>query len=794
MIKKILIALIALIIAGGVYLVNFANGFQSEGKITLSILQEPVVVERDERMVPYVFAQSLSDALKAQGYLTAQDRLYQLELFKHLGRGQLSMFIGERGIKVDTLIHNLNIADLAKRQIAVLNPQARKFYLDYIAGINAYITQGQHEFPLSMSLLSHTPDAWTLQDIVALQFFQIWSSSANWKTELLTQQAIDKLGSKQAYEIAMLSVNPDDESIGIRQREQSVNHMPLNLTIEQAWLDAFPDVEAAASNAWATTKSRSKNALPILVNSPHLDATTLPGFWYPMGIFTPDFKAVGVAPPGTPGFGIARTNHIAFGATNGYSDGIDLYIETLDPNNPGYYLEGDISKPLIVREETIWVKDSEAEGGYREQKLTIRNTSRGPLISDHGMALSDNRAISLRWATIEAPLTSSMGTDKLLVAKTVEQAKLAMAETAAPLSQIVVDSRGSIARISSGHVPIRVKGDGARPYVITDSQDNWQGIIPANEMPMNINPARDWVGTANHRIVKADYPYQYSTYFSPSWRYRRIGEFIENREPLSSDDHRELVNDVKNPMAQILQPIIVKALAKEPELANMTTELKNWDFFDKKEAVAPTIFQVFIWQLATLTFEHKLGEQLSEQWLDTSYLWQERLVAMLSQPAHAWFDNPNTPDIETTNQIIVKAMTQTQQYLSDKFGDDMSRWQWGDLHTVTLKSPVIPGEAMARLFGGGVHPFDGSGETLNRGLYKYSQGFDSRFVDSVRFIADMSDPDKITAVIPGGSSGRYFNEHLSDQSQAWLDGGAYPIWFNPQKVKQHITKQLVFKP
>ena len=371
----------------------------------------------------------------------------------------------------------------------MLNPQARNFYLDYIAGINAYINQGKHEFPLSMTLLSHTPDAWTLQDIVALQFFQIWSSSANWKTELLTQQAIDKLGSEKAYEIAMITVNPDDESIKIREPEPSIKPVALNLTIEQAWLDAFPDVEAAASNAWATTKSRSQNGLPILVNSPHLDATTLPGFWYPMAIFTPNFQAVGVAPPGTPGFGIARTNHIAFGATNGYSDSIDLYIETLDPNKPDHYLEGDISKPLIVREETILVKDAEAENGYRKQKLIIRNTARGPLISDHGMALNDNRAISLRWATIEAPLTSSMGTDKLLLSKTVEQAKLAMAETAAPLSQIVVDKAGSIARISSGHVPIRVKGDGSKPFVITDSNDNWQGIIPANEMPMNINPS-----------------------------------------------------------------------------------------------------------------------------------------------------------------------------------------------------------------------------------------------------------------------------------------------------------------
>lgn len=794
MIKKIISALIILLGIGGLYLVYFANEFQSEGEISLSILEHPVTVERDERMVPYIYAQSLSDALKAQGYLIAQDRLYQLELFKHLGRGKLSMFIGEQGIKLDTLMLNLNISDLARRQVALLNPQARNFYLDYIAGINAYIIKGKHEFPLSMSLLSHTPDEWTLEDIVALQFFQIWSSSANWKTELLTQQVIDKLGTEKAHEIAMMTVNPDDESVNIREKEPTSNQLPLNLTIENAWLEAFPDVEAAASNAWATTKSRSEKGLPILVNSPHLDATTLPGFWYPMAIFTPDFKAVGVAAPGTPGFGIARTKDIAFGATNGYSDSIDLYIETIDPNNPNYYLEGEVSKPLIVRDEVILVKDSAAESGYRELKLTIRNTIRGPLISDHGMALSDNRAISLRWATVEASLTSSMGTDKLLMAKTVDEAKLAMAETAAPLSQIVVDKAGNIARISTGHVPIRLKGDGSKPFVVTDSNDNWQGIIPADEMPMNINPERDWVGTANHRIVKANYPYKYSTYFSPSWRYRRIAEYIDNTAPMSSDDHRLLVNDIKNPMAQILLPIILKTIDNEQQFSTLATELKSWDFFDNKEAVAPTIFQVFVWQLAQLTFNDKLGPQLSKQWLDTSYLWQERLVAMLKQPSHPWFDDLSTLETEKADHVIVKAMALSQQYLIEKLGDDVSKWQWGRLHTITLKSPVIPGDMMAKLLGGGIHPLDGSGETLNRGLFKYSQGFDSRFIDSVRFIADMSDSEKITAVIPGGSSGRYFNKHLHDQSQAWLEGGAYPIWFSEARAKQHSVKHLVFIP
>jgi len=795
MLKKIVVAVISLSIVAGFYFVNTVNDHQVKGDISLNILQHPVTILRDELGIPYLYAENISDAIKAQGFIIAQDRLYQLELFKHLGRGKLSEFIGEKGIKIDTLMRNLNITAQAKRQIKALGPKATAFYLDYITGINAYIAQQQHEFPLSMSILSHQPDAWTLEDIISLQYFQVWSSSANWKTELLTQQAIDKLGSDKALEIAMVTINPDEESIHIREQEPSDSPLTtLNLSIEQAWLDAFPDVEAAASNAWATTKSKSLNGAAILVNSPHFDATTLPGFWYPMGLFTPEFRAVGVSAPGTPGFGIARTQDIAFGATNGYSDGIDLYVETLDDRKENHYLEGEVSLPLTVREEILRVKDSNNKTGFREIKLIIRNTRRGPLISDHGITLNGNRAISLRWATLEAPVTESMGIDQLLFARNVEQAQLSMAHSAAPLSQIVVDKDGAIARISTGHVPIRRKGDGSKPFVITDGADNWHGIIKASDMPMEIKPEHDWLATANHRVVKRDYPYKFSSYFSPSWRYRRISEYIEGKNVLSSDDHRALVNDVKNLMAEATVPTIIEALKSDPQVSYFNDYLAKWDFKDNTDSVAATLYQVLYQQLIRATFTDELGEELANDWIDSSYLWQERLNIMLKDNENVWFDNKSTPAIETRDDIIRASALFAQEFLIDTLGGTAQSWQWGKLHTITFGSPVIPGDFVANLFGGGVHPMVGSGETLNRGLFKYSQGYDTKIMDSVRFIADMSDHEKITAVIPGGVSGRYFDQHLNDQTQTWLDGGAFPIWFSDNKIKQHSVSQLRLIP
>lgn len=802
-VKKIVIrGFIILVVLAGYFLYT-VNDYQVSGSIDLPILENPVTIDRDKLGIPYIHAQNLSDALKAQGFITAQDRLYQIELYKHLGQGKLSEFIGARGIKMDTLIRSVNIPGLAQKQVDILSDEARQFYLSYIEGINAFIAQN-NEYPISMKLLDHQPKAWTLHDIIAIQFFQIWSSSANWKTELLTQQVIDKLGPEKALEIAMITINPDDNSMKVRELEPSIEGNTVTQTlaqtastglqIEQAWLDTFPEATSAASNAWATTKTKSTNGQAILVNSPHLDAKRTPGFWHPMGIFTPDFRAIGVAAPGTPGFGIARTNHIAFGATNGYSDGVDLYLEQLDPENENHYLEGDKSLPLVIRIEILRIKNKDVEGGFEEQELTIRHTRRGPLISDHGMALNDNRAISLRWATNASTLTSSMGTEKLIKSKNVEEARNAMKETSAPLSQIVVDKHGNIARISTGKVPLRLRGDGSKPFLITDSVDNWGGVIPVDEMPVDMNPEKNWVGTANHRLVKGDYPYEYSTYFSSSWRYRRIGEFIEGKEALSSNDHRNLVNDVKNLMAVRVVPYMTDALSADAQSSDINQILTQWNFVDDSDQIAPSIFQMVYLHFVRQVFTDELGQELVTKWIDMPYLWQERLLVMLADKNNTWFDDKSTDVIENRDDIFLRAALSAKVELTELLGKDQNNWQWGKLHTITFGSPIIPGKTAAKWFGGGTHPMNGSGETLNRGLYKYSKGFDTTIIDSVRFIADLSDPEKITAVIPGGTSGRYFDSHLHDQTEAWLSGGSFPFWFSDSKIKEHSVSQLTLTP
>ena len=659
-------------------------------------------------------------------------------------------------------------------------------------------------------MLGIEPEAWSLTDIISLQIFQAWSNGSNWKMDLLSQQLVDELGPQRAQEIAQVSINPDDESITTARLSKAIFSNPantdsnaarLNLKIDPSLMAAIPDPIIYGSNAWATGNHKSLNGKPIFANSPHLPATTLPGFWHPIGLFTPKLRAVGVAAAGSPGISVGRTEHIAYGATVGGSDGADVYIEQLDPDKEDHYFEGESSKPFTIRNEIIKIKDGDIEGGLRELTLKIRSTKRGPLISDHGIGFETdsqtNRAISLRWAAFSST-PKSMGSDRLLVAKNLDQARQALKHSPVALSHIVVDRAGGIGRISSGRVPIRLIGDGALPLPVSALEavqyEPWSGLINYADMPSNINPKNNWVGTANHRIIGEKFPYQFSKIFAASWRYRRIKNVMEQNGEMDVSDHWNLINDVYNPMAEKIVPAVLAVIADNPGLQRYTKTLIDWDFKDDKDQVAPTLFHSFYKHLVELTFKDELSEALWLQFIDAPYFWQERLLLMLEENENIWFDDRTTQKIESRDNIILQAIHASVSELEQSLGSDRKNWQWGKIHTITFASPVIPGKLAARFLGHGTHAMQGSGETLNRGAYKLRDAYNTTVVDSVRLVADMSDPDKILAVIPGGTSGRYFDNSLSNQVDDWLKGKSNPLWFSREAIKKHAVSELVLTP
>lgn len=786
--------LFALSVVGIAILTQVVDRYQSDGVLPLSVLSAPVRVVRDEQGIPYIYAESLDDAIRAQGWVTAQDRLLQIDFERYLAAGRLSELIGESALESDIALRLAGTARHGRRHAELLGPADRRFYELYLEGLNAYIEQQTSEHQFGFGLLGTRPEPWTVADVMTLQYFLNWSSSVNLQAELISQKLIDRLGAETAAEIRQVTINPDDNSgtglDGVALPAQSV---ALNLKVDAGWLTPGPKPREIGSNQWVMSGARSINGAPVLANDPHLDARNLPGIWHPVGLVTPDFRAVGAAGPGIPGLAVGRTSHIAFGVTNAYADVVDLFIETEDPQRPGNYLEGEQSFPFEVIEETLRVRKRPGSPEFRTVLLKIRLTHRGPVISDHGMSVASGKLISMRWSAPEN-MAADTGQYALFTARSVEEARRAIGLNTAPYNYVIADMDGNIGHATGGCVPIRTQGDGSTPLLVKDGTDAWAGFIPPEQMPGQFNPARGWVGNANHRTVPADYPWAYSTYFAASWRYRRMVELLDQPGLLSAEDHWVFMRDTQNNMAAGIAPLMAQALLAAKDTRDLGEILADWNHADDVGLVAPTVFQAVYREFARQTFADELGAELSDEMLGSWYYWHERLAQMVGADSSAWFDDTGTPEVETRDDIFRRAARLARSELAEVAGPDADQWQWGRVHTVTFFSPLIPGKGPANVLGAGTHPKEGSGETLNRATYRFNKPWEATTIASMRFVADLADPDKVTAVLVGGASGRQFDPHLKDQTPAWLSGEPRYWWFSDAAIAGHKRAELVLQP
>jgi penicillin amidase len=223
-------------------------------------------------------------------------------------------------------------------------------------------------------------------------------------------------------------------------------------------------------------------------------------------------------------------------------------------------------------------------------------------------------------------------------------------------------------------------------------------------------------------------------------------------------------------MAAVLAPIMAVALAAHEDTRAMADVLRAWDMMDRPDAVAPTIFQATYREFARLTFEDELGADIAARMLGSDYLWQERLARLCRDNGNTWFDDVTTGERETRDDLLHRAALLARDELTTRFGPDMQDWRWGRVHTVTFYSPTSPGKFAAKILGGGTRPKDGSGETINRATYRSAEPFETIYIASLRFVADLADPDKVMGVVSGGVSGRQFDPHLKDQLEAWQSG------------------------
>ncbi len=778
-----LIVLVLLAAAGVYWYAGYANRYQTSGEMTLPALDAPVTVVRDGNGVPYIRANSFRDVIRAQGFVVAQDRLFQMEMARRAALGRLSELFGEATLITDTDSRLFGFRRIAQDHWPVLNEENQQTLSDFVAGLNAYINLHAADHPWELRLVGAPAEPWSEIDLLTVMLFFAWENGANFYAEIATQSLVETVGPDRAAEIAPLMINPDEPQPRVAS---SLRYDALGLR--------FAPMETAkpfrrfagigGSNAWAMSGARSPGRAAVVANDPHVDVRNLPGFWHPVGLITPDWRAVGVS-AGVPGISAGRNERVAWGVTNGYADVADLYVETLDPSDSSRYLEGGRSLPFREIEETIKVK-----GGV-DQVVTVRLTRRGPVISDHDWTPFSDRVISVRWAVAEYP-QADLGLKAASQAQSVDEAVASWSQHRMfGFSMVLGDVDGHTARVSTGAAPMRLRGDGSVP-LLADGQETWAGLIPTSEMPRDVDPDQGWAGSANQYVQPNGYPYPFTTYASPSWRYERLQELLGGTGVLSAKDHYELQRDNKNVFAQSVAPIMAAALAEDDMTASLGAILSDWDFRDGLDSAAPTVFQATYRHFARRVFGDELGDA-TDGFLSNWYLWQQRLHAMVLEDEAwgSWFDDVTTPRRETRDDLFRLAGQDALAELTETYGPGAENWRWGDVRSMHRTGPLRLDGLLGRLTGNQAYPQPGSGETLNRALFEFSEaGFDPQWSVSLRMVADLADPDKVLAVLPGGVVGRTRHPLLDNQIEAFREGKSEYLWFSDAMIEQNAVSVL----
>lgn len=780
----IFLALLLILAGVGYYWVKSLNNFKQDGSFELTVNDKPISIIRDEYGIAYVIAENKADAIRGQAFVMAQDRLFQIELYRALIKGEGAKLVGTSMLDSDIKMRILDLYGNAQRNYKYLDDETKQVLTWYCEGFNEYLRLAQDEFPVELGLLGIEPRPLKPVDIVSVTHFIGLFHSQNIDDEILSLNLAARMG--RAAELLPLSINLD------RSRPLPWDTMSIvsNASIgndavakqEPHPLLPYPKL---GSNNWAISGAKSKSGKPILANDPHVDARVLPGTFYPVGLICPEFKAVGIATPGIPGLLSGRNEFVSFGVTNAYGDSQDLFIEQVEGD---FYWQDGEKIPFAIRNEVIKVKDT------TDVVLEVRSTQRGPVISDFPIfnILTDD-VVSLRWSLAETT-SSSLGYDRLLETKDVASFRETLTQMDNMFFNFVfADVHGSIAHQSTGLVPVRSNHAGEVPQ-LADQGDSWEGFIPKEELPHMINPKRGWLGTANHDTRPDDYPYYYSNHFSPYYRYQRMSEVFSANEKFNALDLWALIHDVQNKQAEQLVPIFIDALQEDDRTRDLASILRNWNQKDAIDEVGAAVYTVLYNELLYLVLNDELPDDVEDLYWQNVYYWNQRLDSLLVSD-HDFIDIVTTPERETLPDLIIEAGVFTNQMLTDRFGSNKDVWTWGKLHTVYFYSPIRREGFGSGLLGAELLPKQGSNQTLNRGGFTKDKehSYETGWFSSFRMVADMDDDEKVMGVVSGGSSSRIFHPYYKSQLEHWKTGKWIPYWISEEKIRAHARHELVLE-
>ena len=790
-----ILGVLALALAGAFLFLRSSAATATDGRLELAGLQSEVTVQRDENGIPHIYADNAHDLFFAQGYVQAQDRLFQMDFQRRVGLGRLSEVLGEATLETDQFLRTLGTGRAAAEDLNVLDGETLAHLQAYADGVNAFIATNPDKLPIEFRVLGYAPEPWQPLHSLVWGKMMAWSLGGNWENELMNAQIIEALGADKAAEL--LTGYPADGPFIIPPEVKSFAGLG-QFDMDQVWAvkrllkSADPGV---GSNNWVVAGSRTTTGLPLLANDPHL-GMQIPSVWYANGLHGGGFDVVGVVFPGVPGVVIGHNNRIAWGVTNVGPDVQDLFIEKINPDNPNQYEFQGQWQDMQVIEEAIAVK------GRTEPVIqTVRITRHGPIMNDVSGAMGeDSQPLAMQWTALQAtPLSQAIL--RIDQAQNWEQFRRALQDFATPAQNFVyADVDGNIGYQMPGWVPIRAQSDGTVPVPGWTGEYEWTGTIPYEELPFVYNPAVGYVATANNQVVPDSYPYLITTDWAAPYRAQRIVELIESKPQLSPEDFAAIQGDIHPVPTDIFVPLLSKidASGGSQAVQKSLAALLAWDRRMTADAAEPLIFEMYQQMLIRETVGDEIsaagGEELAADFLSGFRNISTQTVQRLAgQPDSPWWDDVRTAAVESQTEIVARALSLAVADLQTRFGDDPARWRWGDAHWTNFDHLVFASVSpLDAIFNRSIAA-QGSGFSVNAAGADY-EDFSMNSGASFRQIIDLSNLAGSRFIYTTGQSGDVFSPHYADMVKPWQAVQYIPLRFDRADVDGAAQETLLLRP
>lgn len=797
LLKKILLSLLLLLIVVAIGAYFFVSHLSKKAipdynqTVELRGLTDEVSVYRDSLAVPHIYAKNEADLYRTVGFVMAQDRMWQMDLLRRVTQGRLAEIFGADLVKTDLFLRALRIPEKSEMMLADITSEQKVALEAYTDGVNQYIEQYSDKLPPEFDILGYKPEPWQPGHSLNVTGYMAWDLAGSaYSAEITLYKIIQSIGMEKAEGLVPniaqrgVVVYPDFQ-IDPALLEFKNSLMAEAETVEKLGVQVFN-----GSNNWAISGKKSTTGMSLMSNDMHLGLNA-PGIWYQIHeVIEGQHNATGLAVPGEPFVVAGHNDHIAWGMTNLYVDDIDLYLETINPDDSSQYFFMGEWKPLEIRKELIRIKGGDSV--YKENRFTHR----GPIVS--GFKKMD-QAISMRW--IGNDYSNEMSAVyNLNKATNWDEFKEAI-RTFNSVSQnfVYADAAGNIGLYAGGGIPIR-KG---KNYLIkpgeTDEFD-WTDRIPFEELPHSFNPENGMVSSANNKTVGNDYPYYVGTYFSQDYRISRIREMLEEKEKLSVEDFKKMLSDQNSMLARKFVPDILMELALVEGDINFKKGydyLANWDGTMDADAIAPLLFEKTYLNLIKNLLKDDLGDDLFTEYFNNSALSRNFIDDFWKVKDPLWCDDISTPEvIETFGDQVKKSFTETIAQLNTELGSNMDKWTWGSVHQVYFKHQMGGVALLDKVFGlnRGPYPIGGSFHTVSPYSYSMESPFTADHGSSHRHIFVPASWDESLTIIPTGESGIPASDHYMDQTDMYLKNQFHPDPFSRAAVEKQTRYAAQFVP